>query len=53
MLRNAWKKNTSKSHSTYPLITPHAQHERGKVIGRGVNIYIFITYLHRSLYIFQ
>ena len=25
---------------TYNLITPHAQRERGKVIGRGVHIYI-------------
>ena len=24
------------------LITPHAQRERGKVIGRGVHIYIYI-----------
>ena len=25
-----------------PFITPHAQHERGKVIDRGVHIYIYI-----------
>ena len=25
-----------------PFITPHAQRERGKVIGRGVHIYIYI-----------
>ena len=25
-----------------PIITPHAQRERGKVIGRGVHIYIYI-----------
>ena len=24
------------------VITPHAQHERGKVIDRGVHIYIYI-----------
>ena len=24
------------------VITPHAQRERGKVIGRGVHIYIYI-----------
>ena len=24
------------------IITPHAQRERGKVIGRGVHIYIYI-----------
>ena len=24
------------------LVTPHAQRERGKVIGRGVHIYIYI-----------
>ena len=35
------------------LITPHAQRKRGRVIGCGVHIYIFITYLPRSLYIFQ
>ena len=26
----------------WPLITPHAQRERGKVIDRGVHIYIYI-----------
>ena len=25
------------------IITPHAQRERGKVIGRGVHIYIYVT----------
>ena len=34
------------------LITPQAQREQGKVIGCGVHIYIFITYLPRLLYIF-
>ena len=24
------------------IVTPHAQRERGKVIGRGVHIYIYI-----------
>ena len=24
------------------IITPHAQRERGKVIGRGVHIYIYV-----------
>ena len=28
------------------IITPHAQRERGKVIGRGVHIYIYL--LHTS-----
>ena len=28
--------------STGTVITPHAQRERGKVIGRGVHIYIYI-----------
>ena len=27
---------------TFYFITPHAQRERGKVIGRGVHIYIYI-----------
>ena len=39
------------------IITPHAQRERGKVIGRGVHIYIYIyiiclwskKYLNRTL----
>ena len=31
-----------------PLITPHAQRERGKVIGRGVHIYIYI-YIYMSV----
>ena len=26
----------------YTIVTPHAQRERGKVIGRGVHIYIYI-----------
>ena len=26
----------------YPAVTPHAQRERGKVIGRGVHIYIYL-----------
>ena len=30
------------------VITPHAQHERGKVIGRGVHIYIYI-YIYMSV----
>ena len=30
------------------LITPHAQRERGKVIGRGVHIYIYI-YIYMSV----
>ena len=34
--------------SNKPLITPHAQRERGKVIGRGVHIYIYI-YIYMSV----
>ena len=30
------------SQPTMPIVTPHAQRERGKVIGRGVHIYIYI-----------
>ena len=30
------------------VITPHAQRERGKVIGRGVHIYIYI-YIYMSV----
>ena len=30
------------------IITPHAQRERGKVIGRGVHIYIYI-YIYMSV----
>ena len=30
------------------MITPHAQRERGKVIGRGVHIYIYI-YIYMSV----
>ena len=26
----------------FDIVTPHAQRERGKVIGRGVHIYIYI-----------
>ena len=31
-----------------PVVTPHAQRERGKVIGRGVHIYIYI-YIYMSV----
>ena len=31
------------------LFTPHAQRERGKVIGRGVHIYIYIIYIYMSV----
>ena len=27
------------------VFTPHAQRERGEVIGRGVHIYIYIIYI--------
>ena len=30
------------------IVTPHAQRERGKVIGRGVHIYIYI-YIYMSV----
>ena len=33
------------------LITPHAQRERGKVIGRGVHIYIIYIYIYIYIYI--
>ena len=33
------------------LITPHAQRERGKVIGRGVHIYIYM-YIYIYIYIY-
>ena len=32
------------------LITPHAQRERGKVIGRGVHIYIIYIYIYIYIY---
>ena len=32
------------------IVTPHAQRERGKVIGRGVHIYIYIyIYIYMSV----
>ena len=35
---------------TWLVITPHAQRERGKVIGRGVHIYIYIyIYIYMSV----
>ena len=30
-------------YNTLFIITPHAQRERGKVIGRGVHIYIYMS----------
>ena len=32
----------SKNYTCSNFVTPHAQRERGKVIGRGVHIYIYI-----------
>ena len=32
----------------FDIFTPHAQRERGKVIGRGVHIYIYI-YIYMSV----
>ena len=39
-----------KEHRHLPLlvITPHAQRERGKVIGRGVHIYIYVCVCGRK-----
>ena len=31
-----------------PIITPHAQRERGKVIDRGVHIYIYMSVLEKK-----
>ena len=31
------------------VITPHAQRERGKVIGRGVHIYIYVCGRKKNL----
>ena len=31
------------------LITPHAQRERGKVIGRGVHIYIYMSVVEKNI----
>ena len=31
------------------IITPHAQRERGKVIGRGVHIYIYVCGRKKNL----
>ena len=34
----------------FKVVTPHAQRERGKVIGRGVHIYIYIyIYIYMSV----
>ena len=35
-----------KNFNPHSLITPHAQRERGKVIGRGVHIYTYIYYIY-------
>ena len=31
------------------IITPHAQRERGKVIGRGVHIYIYMSVVEKKM----
>ena len=33
-----------------PFITPHAQREQGKVIGRGVHIYIYICLWSKKIF---
>ena len=33
------------------VVTPHAQRERGKVIGRGVHIYIIYIYIYIYIYV--
>ena len=36
------------------IVTPHAQRERGKVIGRGVHIYIYMyIYIYVYIYIYM
>ena len=43
------KKDSKQESLTYSkIITPHAQRERGKVIGHGVHIYIYI-YIYMSV----
>ena len=37
-----WLLSNSTGLRNFPLFTPHAQCERGKVIGCGVHIYIYI-----------
>ena len=36
-------------HEQGAIITPHAQRERGKVIGRGVHIYIYVCGRKKNL----
>ena len=31
------------------IFTPHAQRERGKVIGRGVHIYIYMSVVEKKI----
>ena len=31
------------------IFTPHAQRERGKVIGRGVHIYIYMSVVEKNI----
>ena len=40
--RSQWSESIQNTSSFKYLITPHAQRERGKVIGRGVHIYIYL-----------
>ena len=35
--------------SHHDIITPHAQRERGKVIGRGVHIYIYMSVVEKKI----
>ena len=44
-----YKKNIKFYSRTLPIITPHAQRERGKVIGRGVHIYIYVCGRKKNL----
>ena len=36
-------------HTKHGIFTPHAQRERGKVIGRGVHIYIYISVVEKKI----
>ena len=42
--------NAMNTEEIWLVITPHAQRERGKVIGRGVHIYIYSVYNYIYIY---
>ena len=49
--RQWWRDVASGADRHLYIITPHAQRERGKVIDRGVHIYIYMSVVEKKIWI--